>query len=119
VLQFEVKTAKQSRKTASIAGRTIRDNFRCSRFIQIVSIALVAVAQEVLCAERAVPWFRAMSETRRGALPRRCFANCKRAAEIYPPVTLCLIDVCGLFGRRAGKSDVAGNFAPGPATDSI
>jgi hypothetical protein len=31
-----------------------------------------------------------------GKLPRRCFANCKRAAEIYPAVTLCLIDVYDL-----------------------
>jgi hypothetical protein len=60
-----------------------------------------------------------MSRIRRAALPRRSFANSKHAAEIYPAVTLCLIDVYGLFGRGAGGSDAARNFAPRPATDSI
>jgi hypothetical protein len=43
-----------------------------------------------------------MSGIRRAALLQHFFANCKRAAEIYPAVTLCLIDVYGLFRRGAG-----------------
>ena len=50
-----------------------------------------------------------------GTLLCRCFANCKRAAEIYPAVTLCLIDVDALFRAQVAARD----FAPYPATDFV
>ena len=36
-------------------------------------------------------------------------ANCKAPAEIYSPVTLCLIGVTGLFGRGTARATWPGN----------
>jgi hypothetical protein len=72
VLQFEVKTAKQSRKSARLLVGAIRRNFRSCDFIQIVCIVVVATAQGFL---RVDARFHGLAQCRE---PK--WASCRAAA---------------------------------------
>jgi hypothetical protein len=71
--------------------------------IQIVSIASVAAAQEVLCAHAHIRRVcHATDMALRGVAAVR--ASFKPTIEIYPAVTLCLIDVRGLCSMPSSET---------------
>jgi hypothetical protein len=79
--------------------------------IQILPISSVAAAQEVLCARAHI----AASVTRWNPAPRGLPAvrtSFKPTVEIYPAVTLCLIDVRGLCSMPGGETATGRELAP-------